>query len=60
MTAPMNNTDISMPITLAQCNALLTGSDVSTDTPFDALVRLDLQLVLLDAALSCLSPENPP
>lgn len=54
----MNNTDISMPITLAQCNALLTSSDVSTDAPFDALVRMGLQLVLLDAALSCLSPEN--
>lgn len=32
-------------VTLAKCRALLTSSDVSTDAPFDALVRLDLQLI---------------
>lgn len=32
-------------ITKAQCQALVTGADVSEDQPFDAFARMGLQLV---------------
>ena len=34
-----------VPVTLTECTALLEGSDVSTDGPFEALTRLNLKLV---------------
>jgi hypothetical protein len=35
-------------VTLAQCQALVSGSDVSDEAPFDAFARLRLQLVQAD------------
>jgi hypothetical protein len=35
-------------VTLAQCQALVSGSDVSDEAPFDAFARLGLQLVQAD------------
>jgi hypothetical protein len=35
-------------VTLAQCQALIAGSDVTDEAPFDAFARLGLQLVQAD------------
>ena len=32
-------------VTQAQCDALVSGADVSTDKPFDAMARLGLQMI---------------
>ena len=36
---------VNFAITPEQCVALVNGTDVSTDEPFDALARLDLALI---------------
>jgi hypothetical protein len=36
------------PVTLEQCQALIAGSDVTDEPPFDAFARLGLKLVQTD------------